>query len=109
MSSAPTPSRRSVPSTSSRTGMDASAIMIAAMRREGVTAARARRLVALVIASLEGTVAMCRAARSVQPLEDVRQELELVLSERAAEIGRDASNVDHLGVPMSDIQRRGIW
>jgi AcrR family transcriptional regulator len=59
---------------------DWQAIMIAAMRREGVTAARARRLAALVIASLEGTVAMCRAARSVQPLEDVRQELELVLS-----------------------------
>ena len=34
----------------------------------------------LFIASLEGTVAMCRAARSVQPLDDVRQELELVLS-----------------------------
>ena len=59
---------------------DWQAIMIAAMRREGVTAARARRLAALVIASLEGTVAMCRAARSIQPLEDVRQELELVLS-----------------------------
>jgi AcrR family transcriptional regulator len=59
---------------------DWQAIMIAALRREGVTAARARRLAALVIASLEGTVAMCRAARSVQPLEDVRQELELVLA-----------------------------
>ena len=59
---------------------DWQAIMIAAMRREGVTAARARRLAALVIASLEGTVAMCRAARSIQPLEDVRQELELVLT-----------------------------
>lgn len=55
-------------------------IMFAALRREGVTAARARRLAALVIASTEGTVAMCRAARSAQPLDDVRQELELVLS-----------------------------
>ncbi|HEY3147893.1 MAG TPA: helix-turn-helix domain-containing protein, partial [Dongiaceae bacterium] len=34
---------------------DWQAIMIAAMRREGVTAARARRLAALVIASTEGT------------------------------------------------------
>ena len=52
--------------------------------------ARARRLAALVIASTEGTVAMCRstegtvamcrAARSAQPLDDVRQQLELVLS-----------------------------
>lgn len=55
-------------------------IMVNALRSEGVTPARARRLAALVIASVEGTVAMCRAARSAQPLEDVRQELELVLS-----------------------------
>jgi len=55
-------------------------IMVSALRSEGVTAARARRLAALVIASVEGTVAMCRAARSAQPLEDVRQELEQVLS-----------------------------
>lgn len=55
-------------------------IMVTALRREGVTPARARRLAALVIASIEGTVAMCRAARSAQPLDDVRQELELVLS-----------------------------
>ena len=55
-------------------------IMFAALRREGVAPARARRLAALVIASTEGTVVMCRAARSVQPLDDVRQELELVLS-----------------------------
>jgi hypothetical protein len=41
---------------------------------------RARRLASLVIASLEGTVAMCRAARSIQPLDDIRQELEVILS-----------------------------
>jgi hypothetical protein len=55
-------------------------IMVNALRSEGVSVARARRLAALVIASVEGTVAMCRAARSAQPLEDVRQELEQVLS-----------------------------
>ena len=55
-------------------------IMFTALRREGMAPARARRLAALVIASTEGTVAMCRAARSAQPLDDVRQELELVLS-----------------------------
>ncbi|MCA6119449.1 TetR/AcrR family transcriptional regulator [Bradyrhizobium sp. WSM 1738] len=55
-------------------------IMFNALRREGVAPARARRLAALVIASTEGTVAMCRAARSAQPLDDVRQELELILS-----------------------------
>ena len=55
-------------------------IMFTALRREGVAPARARRLAALVIASTEGTVAMCRAARSAQPLDDVGQELELVFS-----------------------------
>ncbi|WOH65304.1 helix-turn-helix domain-containing protein [Bradyrhizobium sp. BWA-3-5] len=55
-------------------------IMFTALRREGVAPARARRLAALVIASTEGTVAMCRAARSAQPLDDVRQELELLLA-----------------------------
>lgn len=59
-------------------------IMFAALRHEGVAPARARRLAALVIASTEGTVVMCRAARSVQPLDDVRQELELVLSSAIA-------------------------
>jgi AcrR family transcriptional regulator len=55
-------------------------IMIAALRSDGVAPTRARRLAALVVASVEGTVAMCRASRSAQPLEDVRQELELVLT-----------------------------
>ena len=55
-------------------------IMVTALRHEGVMPLRARRLAALVVASMEGTVAMCRAARSTQPLDDVRQELELVLS-----------------------------
>jgi AcrR family transcriptional regulator len=55
-------------------------IMFTALRHEGVAPVRARRLAALVIASTEGTVAMCRAARSAEPLDDVRQELELVLS-----------------------------
>lgn len=55
------------------------AILAAALRREGVPAARARRLAALTVASIEGTVAMCRAARSAQPLDDVRIELEAAL------------------------------
>ncbi len=55
-------------------------IMIAALRRDGVTPARARRLAALVVASIEGALALCRAARNAQPLDDVRQELEAVLS-----------------------------
>ena len=57
------------------------AILAAALRREGVAAARARRLGALTVASIEGTVAMCRAARSAQPLDDVQRELETLLAE----------------------------
>lgn len=55
-------------------------IMAATLRREGVPPARARRLAALVVASVEGTLAMCRAARNAEPLDDVRQELEALLS-----------------------------
>ena len=54
-------------------------ILAAALRREGVPAVRARRLGALIVASVEGTVAMCRAYRSAQPLDDVQRELEAVL------------------------------
>ena len=54
-------------------------ILATALRREGVPPARARRLGALIVASIEGTVAMCRAARSAQPLDDVHRELESVL------------------------------
>jgi AcrR family transcriptional regulator len=55
-------------------------ILAAALRREGIPTARARRLGALIVASIEGTVAMCRAARSTQPLDDVQRELESVLT-----------------------------
>ncbi len=53
--------------------------LAAALRKEGVMAARARRLAALIVASVEGTVALCRAAKSAQALNDVQAELELVL------------------------------
>lgn len=55
------------------------ATLVAALRRDGATPARARRLAALTVASVEGTVAMCRAARSTQPLDDVQRELEDLL------------------------------
>lgn len=60
------------------------AILAAALRREGVAASRARRLAALTVASIEGTVAMCRAARSAQALDDVQRELEAILQEATA-------------------------
>lgn len=54
-------------------------ILAAALRAEGVPTARARRLAVLVVASIEGTVAMCRVSRSSRPLDDVQQELQSIL------------------------------
>jgi AcrR family transcriptional regulator len=59
-------------------------ILSTSLRKEGISQARARRLAALVVASVEGTVALCRAARSSQPLNDVQLELELALSSAIA-------------------------
>jgi AcrR family transcriptional regulator len=59
-------------------------ILSTSLRKEGITPARARRLAALVVSSVEGTVALCRAARSAQALNDVQLELELALSSAIA-------------------------
>ena len=55
------------------------------LEREGVEPARARRLAATTVAAIEGAVVICRAQRSMKPLDDVSQELESMLS---AAIGR---------------------
>lgn len=54
-------------------------VLAMALEQEGISAGRARRLGTLVVASIEGTVAMCRAARSLEPLDAVQHELEVVL------------------------------
>jgi AcrR family transcriptional regulator len=59
-------------------------ILSTSLRKEGISPVRARRLATLVVSSVEGTVALCRAARSVRPLNDVRLELELALSSAIA-------------------------
>lgn len=59
-------------------------ILTQALSQEGVSAAQARRLAVLIVASVEGTVAMCRAARSPQALDDVQLELEALLVARIA-------------------------
>lgn len=55
-------------------------ILSRALQDEGVAADRAVRLARLVVSAIEGTVALCRAARSSQPLTDVGAELEQVLN-----------------------------
>jgi AcrR family transcriptional regulator len=59
-------------------------ILADALRREGVGTAqsRPRRLAVLTVAAIEGTVAMCRAARSTSALDDVQHELEALLEAR---------------------------
>ncbi len=54
-------------------------ILSSAMQGEGLPPARARRLARLVVSSIEGTVALCRASRSIDPLTDVQVELTDVL------------------------------
>lgn len=54
-------------------------VLVEALHREGVPTERAQRLGVLVVASIEGTVAMCRASRSLGPLDDVYRELEYLL------------------------------
>lgn len=49
------------------------------LKQQNVESTRAKRLANLIIASIEGTVALCRAARNAEPLREVQQELEILL------------------------------
>ncbi|BBY55191.1 TetR/AcrR family transcriptional regulator [Mycolicibacillus koreensis] len=51
----------------------------AALTDVGVPTERARRLAHLTVATLEGAVILCRARRSVEPLDDATAELHLLL------------------------------
>jgi AcrR family transcriptional regulator len=55
-------------------------LVASALRNRGVPAARARSVSTLLLASLEGAIILCRAQRSLRPLERVASELELVMS-----------------------------
>lgn len=51
--------------------------------REGFDADEATALAHTTISALEGAVVLCRATRSVQPLDDVARELEFLIKARA--------------------------
>jgi AcrR family transcriptional regulator len=51
------------------------AILAGSLRDHGATDLDANRIATLVIAAVEGTVAMCRAERSIRPLDQVAVEL----------------------------------
>lgn len=54
-------------------------ILVEALCRDGLNQQRATGLADLIIASIEGTVAICRAARSTSSLDNVEQELKIIL------------------------------
>ena len=54
------------------------------LQDHGVAESRARSLAQLVVAAAEGAVAMCRAQRSVEPLDDVANELTALLESAIA-------------------------
>ncbi|MET7848545.1 TetR/AcrR family transcriptional regulator [Streptomyces avermitilis] len=54
-------------------------LLAQALRAHGADADRAPGLAALIVASVEGAIAMCRAKRSMQPLDQVAQQLEALI------------------------------
>lgn len=51
-----------------------------ALREHGADPAQAADLAALTVAAVEGAIAMCRAARSIQPFDQVAQRLEALIT-----------------------------
>lgn len=61
-------------------------LLSASLREHGVGKAQAEAIATLVVASVEGTIALCRAQRSVKPLDQVSKQLEMVIT---SAIGKD--------------------
>ncbi|TMR95711.1 TetR/AcrR family transcriptional regulator [Nonomuraea basaltis] len=59
-------------------------LLAASLRERGTAPEDAARLAILIVAAVEGTVAMCRAKRDIQPLDDVAAQLEILLDAAAA-------------------------
>ena len=55
-------------------------LLSASLHEHGVPLDEASRLATLIIAAVEGTVAMCRAQRDIQPLDDVTIQLETLVT-----------------------------
>ncbi|MER7786837.1 TetR/AcrR family transcriptional regulator [Streptomyces sp. NPDC097640] len=54
-------------------------LLAEALRKHGAAPDQAPGLAALIVASVEGAIAMCRAKRSMQPLDRVAQQLEALI------------------------------
>ena len=57
------------------------ALLVEGFLEGGVPKSRAPRLARTVVAAIEGAVALCRAERSFEPLEDVLAELRVMFAE----------------------------
>lgn len=55
-------------------------LLAEALREHGADPERAPGLAALIVASVEGAIAMCRAKRSMRPLDQVAQQLETLIA-----------------------------
>ncbi|MFF4506699.1 TetR/AcrR family transcriptional regulator [Streptomyces sp. NPDC001401] len=55
-------------------------LLAEALRGHGVDGDQAPGLAALIVASVEGAIAMCRAKRSMRPLDQVAQQLEVLIA-----------------------------
>jgi AcrR family transcriptional regulator len=55
-------------------------LLAASLREHGAEAERAAQLATLVVAAVEGTVAMCRAKRSAQPLDHTAEQLQALIA-----------------------------
>lgn len=56
------------------------ALLAASLREHGAETERAAQLATLVVAAVEGTVAMCRAKRSTQPLDHTAEQLQALIT-----------------------------
>ncbi len=70
------------------------------MQRHGAAQEDARHLATLIVAAVEGTVAMCRAKRTAQPLDRIAPQLEALVRAAVAE------SVEPHGEHSSSRQRR---
>ncbi|MEV7864934.1 TetR/AcrR family transcriptional regulator [Streptomyces sp. NPDC088124] len=55
-------------------------LLAASLREHGAEAGQAAQLATLVVAAVEGTVAMCRAKRSTQPLDHAAEQLQALIA-----------------------------
>ncbi|WP_433466948.1 TetR/AcrR family transcriptional regulator [Spirillospora sp. CA-128828] len=59
-------------------------MLAGSLRAHGAGDSQARRLATLIVAAVEGTVAMCRASGDIRPLDDVAAELEALVAAAVA-------------------------